>query len=255
MRPSWPEAEGRERLDRVVGSAEPPRGIPRTRRCRRRSAWTASSPRGGGHRRGEVCRSAAGSTPGGAFSARRASAPERGDHRRSTTICSRPRSTPAASAAVEQTSCSLKNAARSAERGFNFIGPEIGYDAALTAAGRNPADYKIASMQVIHVSDSTDKAWEEAGAGIEYFVNFYNIRLNLDGQPQGNESDHPGDAPRRECRVLVGSSRHSRRRDQGAHALRLRPARPHHRARLRVPPRQACATTSCTTRCACSTST
>ncbi len=89
---------------------------------------------------------------------------------------------------VWSSSMGPKNAARSAERGFNFIGPgNFGYDAALTAAGRNPADYKIASMQVIHVSDSTDKAWEEAGAGIEYFVNFYNLRLGLDGQPQGND--------------------------------------------------------------------
>jgi alkanesulfonate monooxygenase SsuD/methylene tetrahydromethanopterin reductase-like flavin-dependent oxidoreductase (luciferase family) len=89
---------------------------------------------------------------------------------------------------VWSSSMGPKNAARSAERGFNFIGPgNFGYDAALTAAGRNPADYKIASMQVIHVSDSTDKAWDEAAAGIEYFVNFYNMRLDLEGKPQGNE--------------------------------------------------------------------
>ena len=82
---------------------------------------------------------------------------------------------------------SSKNAARSAERGFNFIGPgNFGYDAALVAAGRNPADHKIASMQMIHVSHSLDQAWEEAGSGLEYFVNFYNLRLGLDGQPQGN---------------------------------------------------------------------
>ena len=79
------------------------------------------------------------------------------------------------------------NAKRSAERGFNFIGPgNFGYDAALAAAGRNPADHQIASMQVLHVSDSADQAWDEAGAGIEYFVNFYNLRKNLDGSQQGN---------------------------------------------------------------------
>jgi alkanesulfonate monooxygenase SsuD/methylene tetrahydromethanopterin reductase-like flavin-dependent oxidoreductase (luciferase family) len=80
-----------------------------------------------------------------------------------------------------------KNAPPSPDRGFHFIGPgNFGYDAALAAAGRNPADYKVASMQVIHVSDSTEKAWDDAAAGIEYFVNFYNMRLDLDGQPQGN---------------------------------------------------------------------
>jgi hypothetical protein len=42
-------------------------------------------------------------------------------------------------------------------------------------------------MQMFHISDATDKGWDEAGPGLEYFVNFYNMRLNLDGQPQGNE--------------------------------------------------------------------
>ena len=70
---------------------------------------------------------------------------------------------------------------------MNFIGPgNFGYDAALAAAGRNPADHQIASMQVSTVSDSADQAWDKAGAGIEYFVNFYNLRKNLDGSQQGN---------------------------------------------------------------------
>ena len=81
-----------------------------------------------------------------------------------------------------------KNADRAAERGFNLIAPiAFGFDAALEAAGRNPQDHKVASMQVIHVADSTDRAWDEAGPGIEYFVNFYHLRRNLDGSSQGNE--------------------------------------------------------------------
>jgi alkanesulfonate monooxygenase SsuD/methylene tetrahydromethanopterin reductase-like flavin-dependent oxidoreductase (luciferase family) len=81
-----------------------------------------------------------------------------------------------------------QNLAKAAERGFNFIAPILfGCDAALEAAGRNPRDHKMASMQVIHVADSTDRAWEDAAAGIEYFVNFYHLRKNLDGSSQGNE--------------------------------------------------------------------
>jgi len=77
-----------------------------------------------------------------------------------------------------------QNQARAAERGFGFIGPfNPGYDAQLAAAGRNPADYPVASMQVICVADSTEKAWEIAGPGIEYFVNFYETRKNLQGEP------------------------------------------------------------------------
>jgi alkanesulfonate monooxygenase SsuD/methylene tetrahydromethanopterin reductase-like flavin-dependent oxidoreductase (luciferase family) len=89
---------------------------------------------------------------------------------------------------VWSSSMGPQNAKKAAERGFHFIGPgNFGYDAALEAAGRNPADSKIASMQMMHVADSTDQAWAEAGKGLEYFVNFYNMRLGLDGRPQGNE--------------------------------------------------------------------
>ncbi len=79
-----------------------------------------------------------------------------------------------------------KNPARSAERGFNFIGPvNFGYDAALAAAGRKPEDHKMASMQVIHVADSADRAWDEAGPGLEYFVNFYNLRSDWTASLRG----------------------------------------------------------------------
>jgi len=76
-----------------------------------------------------------------------------------------------------------QNQARAAERGFGFIGPfNPGYDAQLAAAGRNPAEYPVASMQVICVADTTEKGWEIAGPGIEYFVNFYETRKDLKGE-------------------------------------------------------------------------
>ena len=67
-----------------------------------------------------------------------------------------------------------KNQAQAASAASTSSAPfNPGYDATLAAAGRNPSDHQIASMQVIHVSDSTDRAWEIAGPGLEYFVNFY----------------------------------------------------------------------------------
>ncbi len=77
-----------------------------------------------------------------------------------------------------------KNLARAAERGMNLIAPfNAGYDAALQACGRNPADYQVSVMLPVCVADTTDKAWAIAGAGIEYFVNFYQMRKNLQGAP------------------------------------------------------------------------
>jgi alkanesulfonate monooxygenase SsuD/methylene tetrahydromethanopterin reductase-like flavin-dependent oxidoreductase (luciferase family) len=74
--------------------------------------------------------------------------------------------------------------ARAADRGFNLIGPfNPGYDDALRAAGRDPADYQIASMQLICVADTADQAWAAAGRGLEYFVNFYALRKDLQGEP------------------------------------------------------------------------
>ena len=51
----------------------------------------------------------------------------------------------------------------------------------LIAAGRNPADHQVALMQMVCVADSTEKAWEAAGEGLEYFVNFYELRKDLHG--------------------------------------------------------------------------
>jgi alkanesulfonate monooxygenase SsuD/methylene tetrahydromethanopterin reductase-like flavin-dependent oxidoreductase (luciferase family) len=77
-----------------------------------------------------------------------------------------------------------RNQARAAERGFHFIGPfNPGYDQHLAAAGRDPADHQVASMQPVVVADTTERAWEIAGPGLEYFVNFYETRKDLAGNP------------------------------------------------------------------------
>ena len=82
-----------------------------------------------------------------------------------------------------------RNLARAAERGFDLIGPfNAGYEQALRAAGRDPADHQMAVMVPVCVADTADKAWEIAGRGIEYFVNFYQMRKNLEGVLPGEEA-------------------------------------------------------------------
>lgn len=74
-----------------------------------------------------------------------------------------------------------RNLRRAAERGLHFIGHVPGYDDHLRAAGRNPEDHQIAFMLPVCVADTTDRAWEIAGPGLEYFVNFYETRRDLAG--------------------------------------------------------------------------
>ncbi len=75
-----------------------------------------------------------------------------------------------------------RNQRRAAERGLNFIGPfNPGYDEQLKAAGRNPDDHQVASMHMVCVADTTERAWEISGEGLEYFVNFYELRKDLAG--------------------------------------------------------------------------
>lgn len=91
-----------------------------------------------------------------------------------------------------------RNQQRAAERGFNFIGPfNPGYDAQLEAAGRNPADHQVALMLPVVVADSTEKAWEIAGPGLEYFVNFYELRRDLQGNPAPEDRRVTADMIRR----------------------------------------------------------
>ena len=157
---------------------------------------------------------------------------------------------------VWSSSMGPRNAARSAERGFHFIGPgNFGYDAALTAAGRNPADYKIASMQLSPHLRLDRQGVGRGGTRPRVLRELLQHAAQPRRPAAGQRVHHPGDAPRRQRRLLVGSRRHARRRDQGPRTVGVGPARPHHRARVRVPPSQACGTTSCTIRCACSRST
>jgi alkanesulfonate monooxygenase SsuD/methylene tetrahydromethanopterin reductase-like flavin-dependent oxidoreductase (luciferase family) len=82
-----------------------------------------------------------------------------------------------------------KNLARAAERGMNLIAPfNAGYDAALQACGRNPNDYQVSVMIPVCVADTADKAWEIAGAGLEYFVNFYQMRKDLEGKSAAEDA-------------------------------------------------------------------
>ena len=77
-----------------------------------------------------------------------------------------------------------KNLARAAERGFHLIAPfNPGYDSYLAAAGRDPADHQVAIMQMVCVADTAERAWQHAGAGLEYFVNFYTQRKDIHGVP------------------------------------------------------------------------
>ena len=54
-----------------------------------------------------------------------------------------------------------KNLARAPQRGMNLIAPfNAGYDAAVEACGRDPADHQISVMVPVCVADTTDKALE-----------------------------------------------------------------------------------------------
>jgi alkanesulfonate monooxygenase SsuD/methylene tetrahydromethanopterin reductase-like flavin-dependent oxidoreductase (luciferase family) len=47
------------------------------------------------------------------------------------------------------------------------------YDEALHRAGRNPADYQIAQLRMIHLSETRDKAWDEVENQLHYTLNWY----------------------------------------------------------------------------------
>jgi len=77
-----------------------------------------------------------------------------------------------------------RNTARAAERGFNLIGPgNFGYDEKLREAGRDPSQYQVSRMTPLCVADSTGAAWDAAGEGLHHFINFYQLRANLKGEP------------------------------------------------------------------------
>ena len=53
-------------------------------------------------------------------------------------------------------------------------------DAALRAAGLDPADFFIAPMQQVAVAETQKQPWAAAADGLHYFVNFYVLRRQLD---------------------------------------------------------------------------
>ncbi len=82
------------------------------------------------------------------------------------------------------------NQKRAAVRGLNFIGPfNPGYDDKLREAGRIPEDHEVALMVMVCVADKTEKAWQVAGPGLEYHVNFYETRRDLKGDPAPPERE------------------------------------------------------------------
>jgi len=87
-----------------------------------------------------------------------------------------------------------KNLQRAAERGYHLMAggslrASNAFDAALRAAGRNPADHSIGPMTFTCIADTEEQAWEASLEGIHYFINFYMLRRNLKGEwpPASNE--------------------------------------------------------------------
>jgi len=75
-----------------------------------------------------------------------------------------------------------QSVALAARRGYHLISMrQPGYDEALRSAGRDPADHRAIPLQMVHVAETTERAWEEALEGLHYFANFYTLRRRPDG--------------------------------------------------------------------------
>ncbi|MFO1466656.1 MAG: LLM class flavin-dependent oxidoreductase [Steroidobacteraceae bacterium] len=102
-----------------------------------------------------------------------------------------------------------KNLQKAAERGYHLMaGGDLAtsqaYDAALTAAGRNPAEHFIGPMTFTCIADTEEQAWEASLEGIHYFINFYMLRRNLEGQLPGPQAEFTREAIRRSNLKLEG---------------------------------------------------
>jgi alkanesulfonate monooxygenase SsuD/methylene tetrahydromethanopterin reductase-like flavin-dependent oxidoreductase (luciferase family) len=87
-----------------------------------------------------------------------------------------------------------QNLARAAERGFHLMAggskeASDAFDGALRTAGRDPAQHFIGPMTFTCIADTEEQAWEESKEGIHYFINFYRLRRNLEGQLPGPEAE------------------------------------------------------------------
>jgi len=83
-----------------------------------------------------------------------------------------------------------KNVQKAAERGYHLYGQNAaGYDQALRAAGRNPADYiRSYGRGYLSIADTKQQALDDAIEGYHYFRNFYLLRRRLDGtMPDASE--------------------------------------------------------------------
>jgi alkanesulfonate monooxygenase SsuD/methylene tetrahydromethanopterin reductase-like flavin-dependent oxidoreductase (luciferase family) len=75
-----------------------------------------------------------------------------------------------------------RSVTRAVRRGYHLMAPDFGrYAAALREAGRDPADFHVAPMQMVALAETADAAWAAAGQGLLHFVNFYRVRRRLDG--------------------------------------------------------------------------
>jgi alkanesulfonate monooxygenase SsuD/methylene tetrahydromethanopterin reductase-like flavin-dependent oxidoreductase (luciferase family) len=100
-----------------------------------------------------------------------------------------------------------KSIGRAARKGYHLMG--VGgidqqqiYDAALTEAGKNPADYNIAQLLVVFVAPTAEKAWDDAEAGIHYMMTNY-------GKWFAEAHDLPGDTNINADLPPVGQLRYS----------------------------------------------
>lgn len=103
-----------------------------------------------------------------------------------------------------------KNLQRAAERGFHLMAGgsrEVSdaYDAALRAAGRDPAQHHIGPMTFTCIADTEEQAWEASLEGIHYFVNFYMLRPNIEGVMPGPQAELTRDTLRKSNFKISGN--------------------------------------------------
>ena len=77
---------------------------------------------------------------------------------------------------------------RAAHRGYHvFGGASPFYEEGLVEAGRDPAQHDVAQIVWIHIADSRDEAWAEAGDGLRWEMQYHRERgdVNAGWTPEG----------------------------------------------------------------------
>lgn len=84
-----------------------------------------------------------------------------------------------------------KSVARAAEAGCHLIAPrQPAYDEHLRANNRDPEQHRAILLQMVHVASTRELALEQALEGLHYFVNFYTLRRDLNGEmPDASEAE------------------------------------------------------------------